>query len=272
MFDPNGRTSGGRVYSGAHVERVYDKYIEDRFLSKKDCKIKNVLIVCHSAGGMSATTLLNDKQKYLLSRIRGVAGTDTFFGHAKNKKVQQVYKRYVVNWVASSQSTGTILSNTTIPKRVSAGHNSHEYTSAAAFPQIISYFDSHMKLYNKNQNKNDKDDKNDNNDNVVDDKEEKEIKETKEKPTFRDESEIEKEENKMDAEPNNVNDDDDTMKDDKDEIVTEKEKEKEKEVEDQCDVDDKGDKEQTDDAGKEKEVDDKSKEEEENNDKMDVDS
>ena len=155
LFDPNGRTDTGRVYSGEHVTYVYDKWVEDMYLSKKDCKIKNVLIVCHSAGGMATTSLLNDKTKYLLPRIRGVAGTDTFFGRASNKQIQEVYKKHIVNWVTSSQPLGTLLSNT-VPKRVSAGHNSHEYTSASAFPQIMSYFDAHLKVH-KMQNVTSKD-------------------------------------------------------------------------------------------------------------------
>ena len=146
LFDPNGRTETGRVYSGEHVTYVYDKWVESMYLNKKDCKIKNVLIVCHSAGGSAATSLLNQKTKYLLPRIRGVAGTDTFFGRGSNKKIQAVFKKYVVNWVTSSQPLGTILSST-VPKRVSAGHNSHEYTSASAFPQIISYFDAQLKMH-----------------------------------------------------------------------------------------------------------------------------
>merc|ERR1712154_236686 len=153
LFDPNGRTDDGRVYSDEHVTYVYDRYIEEPFLSQKDCKIQNVLIICHSAGGMATTRLLNNKTEYLLPRIRGVAGTDTFFGKPLNKEIQEVYNKRIVNWVTSSQPLGTILSNT-VPKRVSAGHQAHEYTSASAFPQIISYFDAMMKMSNQNNNSN----------------------------------------------------------------------------------------------------------------------
>merc|ERR1712154_402920 len=146
LFDPNGRTEQGKVYSDDHVVYVYERYIEEPFLSKKDCKIKNILIICHSAGGMATTRLLNDKTEYLLPRIRGVAGTDTFFGRAQNKEIQEVYKRHIVNWVGSSQDLGTILSET-VPKRVSAGHSAHEYTSASAFPQIMSYFDAMLNMH-----------------------------------------------------------------------------------------------------------------------------
>ncbi len=153
-FDPNGRTERGRVFSDDHVLYVYDRYVEQLYLSKADCLIKNVLIICHSAGGMATTRLLNDKRKYLLPRIRAVAGTDTFFGRAQNKAIQQVYGRSIVNWVTSPQPLGTILSHT-VPKRVSAGHAAHEYTSAAAFPQIMSYFDAMLKSA-QNQPVNDK--------------------------------------------------------------------------------------------------------------------
>ena len=146
LFDPNGRTDKGMIFSDEHVMHVYDKYIEEAFLSKKDCKIKHVLIVCHSAGGIATSRLLNDRTKYLLPRIRGVAGTDTFFSKAKNKNVESVYKKRIVNWVTSTEPLGTILSDTTVPKRVSAGHTAHEYTSASAFKHIMNYFDAMLKM------------------------------------------------------------------------------------------------------------------------------
>ena len=69
LFDPNGRTDHGRVFSDEHVTYVYDKYVEDLYLSKQDSKIENVLIVCHSAGGMATARLLNNKTEYLSTRL-----------------------------------------------------------------------------------------------------------------------------------------------------------------------------------------------------------
>eukprot|EP00484_Ammonia_sp_Unknown_P005013 CAMPEP_0197073814 /NCGR_PEP_ID=MMETSP1384-20130603/210796_1 /TAXON_ID=29189 /ORGANISM="Ammonia sp." /LENGTH=439 /DNA_ID=CAMNT_0042512655 /DNA_START=52 /DNA_END=1371 /DNA_ORIENTATION=+ len=146
LFDPNGRTDSGRVFSDDHVMYVYNRWIEAPYLSQADCKIENVLIVCHSAGGMATTRLLNDKTKHLLPRIRGVAGTDTFFGRAQTKQVQRVYERHIVNYVTSREELGTVLSNT-VPKRLSAGHSAHEYTSASAFAQIFSYFDAMLNVH-----------------------------------------------------------------------------------------------------------------------------
>merc|ERR1719334_1281837 len=37
LFDPNGRTSTGRVFSDEHVSFVYEKYVELPFLSREDC-------------------------------------------------------------------------------------------------------------------------------------------------------------------------------------------------------------------------------------------
>merc|ERR1712129_504236 len=86
--------------------------------------------------------------------IRAVAGTDTFFGKAKNEKIRMFYKQRIVNWVSSTEPTGTILSES-VPKRVSAGHRAHEYTSASAFKHIFNYFDSMLKM-NKMMNVEDK--------------------------------------------------------------------------------------------------------------------
>lgn len=119
LFDPNGRTETGRVYSDEHVAFVYDKYVEEPYLSQADCGIENVFIVCHSAGGMATTRILNERTKYLLPRVRGVAGTDTFFGRASSSNVQKVYRERIVNWVTSREPIGTILGDHT-PKRVSA--------------------------------------------------------------------------------------------------------------------------------------------------------
>ena len=148
LFDPNGRTERGRVYSDEHVAAVYDRYIEQPFLSKADCPIEHVLIVCHSAGGMATTRLLNERTKFLTPRIRGVAGTDTFFGRASTQRVQALYRKHIVNWVTSREPLGTILSES-VPKRVSAGHTAHEYTSAAAMRHIFNFFDAMLTVNGK---------------------------------------------------------------------------------------------------------------------------
>merc|ERR1712228_647734 len=207
LFDPNGRTEKGMIFSDEHVLHVYDKYIEEAFLSKKDCKIKNVLIVCHSAGGIATTHLLNDRTEHLLPRIRAVAGTDTFFGKAKNKKIQNVYKQRIVNWVTSSEPLGTILSES-VPKRVSAGHSAHEYTSASAFKQIMNYFDAMLKM-NKMMN--------------IDDKSLEKNKNEKKKDNEKSEKKEDKEPQCDDKEKN-----DDQPKDKNDDVETNDDKQNEK--------------------------------------------
>eukprot|EP01084_Bolivina_argentea_P088735 160211_1 len=141
--------NGKREYSDNHLLFVYDHYIKP-YLSHTDSSaaiahdtdektnsydpeqvdkntIRNIVIVCHSAAGIATTRLLNER-KCILPYIRGVAGTDVDFGRAKNDETKQVFRKYVINYRASYQDIGTVLSDKDeYPLRVSAGHTKHEY-------------------------------------------------------------------------------------------------------------------------------------------------
>ena len=102
--------------------------------------IESIFIVCHSAGGIATTRLLNVR-KSILPYIVGVAGTDTDFGRPKSDEAKIVFKEKLINFRASYQEKGTVLSaEDEFPKKVSAGHHKHQYTNAAAMDLVFKFF------------------------------------------------------------------------------------------------------------------------------------
>lgn len=110
---------------------------------------KDIAIVAHSAGGYSTMALLkNHYHKELAGRLRSVAFTDAVHdANDASREVLEFLNANAVNWVVAKAPLDT----PEVParhtrnsgcSRVSAGHDTHEYTSAYAIESVWKLIDS----------------------------------------------------------------------------------------------------------------------------------
>eukprot|EP01119_Soliformovum_irregulare_P009878 TRINITY_DN2378_c1_g1_i2.p1 TRINITY_DN2378_c1_g1~~TRINITY_DN2378_c1_g1_i2.p1 ORF type:complete len:528 (-),score=126.03 TRINITY_DN2378_c1_g1_i2:269-1810(-) len=103
---------------------------------------KHIVIVAHSAGGHCTTTLLRDRQKDILPRLKAVAFTDSV--HSISPKdpapVRKFLKSHAKNWVMSSEALDTPCheGGSGCPC-VSSGHEKHEHTSYSAIESVFKF-------------------------------------------------------------------------------------------------------------------------------------
>ncbi|KAF0978941.1 hypothetical protein FDP41_002011 [Naegleria fowleri] len=116
-------------------------YVWDNFIQK--AAAKDIVIVAHSAGGWCTMELLKQRTQSTLSKVRGIAFTDSVHSvySSDPKPVRDFIVDHAVNWVTSDKPCDTVVSR----KRQgaacecrSAGHIKHEHTSEfcreAVFP------------------------------------------------------------------------------------------------------------------------------------------
>ena len=108
--------------------------------------IKNVIILGHSAAGWRVSNLLDIKGKKLIDYVRCVAFTDVHKQQQymkKNSLIKQLYNKAAKNWVSGyvldKLVSGT--KNNSEVEMVGAGHKQHIYTSASAFPSVVSFME-----------------------------------------------------------------------------------------------------------------------------------
>lgn len=159
---------------------MFKKYVIDQIENNQKCKIKNIFIVAHSAGGYCTTNILEAYNEYLYEHqlIKGIAFTDCG-DPGKNwidKKTYKIYKKFGRNWVTSVRDLGELLTQEGTLDRYSSGHTKHEWTSASAYRDIFRFFDKKIDLKvkydypNNNDNNNNNDNGNNNNNTQESDK------------------------------------------------------------------------------------------------------
>lgn len=112
-------------------------------------------VVAHSAGGAQLCGLarhLDDKASDAssseLARIKAVAFTDAV--HMLDKRDSRSLLTWaaatIVDWVASGKPRDTVISGRGRDgiRELSAGHRKHEWTTAAAMPSILAFFEARM--------------------------------------------------------------------------------------------------------------------------------
>lgn len=103
----------------------------------------HIVIVAHSAGGFCTSSLLESEWDALRGRLNAVALTDSFLGGCRNAEIRQFIAKNCINWAASDQPLDTPLRSTG-EKRVSAGHNTHEWTSSACITSVFPWLENQI--------------------------------------------------------------------------------------------------------------------------------
>eukprot|EP01012_Entosiphon_sulcatum_P019104 TRINITY_DN23938_c0_g1_i3.p1 TRINITY_DN23938_c0_g1~~TRINITY_DN23938_c0_g1_i3.p1 ORF type:complete len:351 (-),score=53.69 TRINITY_DN23938_c0_g1_i3:63-1094(-) len=106
-----------------------------------------VVIVAHSYGGINTLALLRDRERQIEPRLKGIALTDAL---QKSKyfttplSVQKIMARTSLNWVASNNPLDSPEPSKFNYKRVSAGHDTHEYTSSACIESVFRWLEEKL--------------------------------------------------------------------------------------------------------------------------------
>lgn len=130
-----------------HTVHVYNNLI-------LPSRAKSVYIVAHSYGGVCTGGLLRDAAAFpdLEKRCVAIAFTDAINTVSRNdgKAVRAFNKERVVNWVASRKPLDTKLGSDSQGgnREVSAGHDTHEWTSASCCSSVFRYFDEAAAKHN----------------------------------------------------------------------------------------------------------------------------
>ena len=108
---------------------------------------KEIVIIAHSAGGYSTLALLSKHHAEILPRLRSVAFTDAVHEVTRDTPtpVLRFLKANAVNWVTAKTPLDTPDKygfRESGCARVSAGHDTHEYTSAYAIESVWRLIDS----------------------------------------------------------------------------------------------------------------------------------
>jgi len=125
---------------GSNSPREHCLYVWDNFVSKSSAEF--IVAVAHSAGGDSIQNVVDARGDETLKRLCGIAFTDSVHSVSSKdaKHVKHFMQKRCRNWVTSKSPL-----DTPIRKRdndclcVSAGHDTHEYTSGTAIESVFRY-------------------------------------------------------------------------------------------------------------------------------------
>eukprot|EP00026_Physarum_polycephalum_P010134 Phypoly_transcript_10285.p1 GENE.Phypoly_transcript_10285~~Phypoly_transcript_10285.p1 ORF type:complete len:331 (+),score=73.34 Phypoly_transcript_10285:209-1201(+) len=117
-------------------------YVWDNFIAKSPAK--KIVIVAHSYGGVVTMNLLFNRAEQVYERVKGIAFTDSV--HSVKSETKKKGSAFLAararNWVKSKKPLDTEiqeLSSIQGCKLVSAGHDTHEYTSGVARPSVFAF-------------------------------------------------------------------------------------------------------------------------------------
>ncbi|KAJ3051011.1 hypothetical protein HK097_008012, partial [Rhizophlyctis rosea] len=125
----------------SHVQYVWQKIVAP-------AKSQEILIVAHSAGGYSTQKLVYAAFKSIKDRVKAIALTDSVHGGLGGfgrDEVDQWWYQHAINWVASSQPLGTMVSKGGDCVCWAAGDNRHEYTTVTAEEEVFAFFSERLK-------------------------------------------------------------------------------------------------------------------------------
>jgi hypothetical protein len=125
---------------GSNSPREHCLYVWDKFVGKSNAEF--VVAVAHSAGGDAIQNVVDTRGEETLKRLCGIAFTDSVHSVSSkdSKHVKHFMQKRCRNWVTSKTSL-----DTPVRKRdhdclcVSAGHDTHEYTSGTAIESVFKF-------------------------------------------------------------------------------------------------------------------------------------
>lgn len=119
-------------------------YVWDNFAAS--AKASKIVIVAHSAGGWCTMTLLNQREKQILPKLKAIAFTDSVSSVLKkdSPKVKDFIRKHAINWVQSDKPLDTPEHSGDGCKCLSSGHHKHEYTSASAIESVFKFLNSKL--------------------------------------------------------------------------------------------------------------------------------
>jgi len=130
---------------GSETPFGHVNYVWDNFIRKSPAK--NIVIVAHSFGGVLASTLLHDKEQEIFGpdkiakKLRAIAFTDSV--HSSNPRwsarIKAFMKTNCKNWAKSDKPLNKELKSVGGCPVVSAGHTTHEYTSAFCMEPLFEF-------------------------------------------------------------------------------------------------------------------------------------
>jgi len=118
-----------------HCLTVYDE-----FVLKAEAKF--IVAVAHSAGGCCITDIVRERIDTVQTKLCGIAFTDSVHsvGSRDPAHVKHIIQKRARNWVTSKAPLDTPCSKGEYDcLRVSAGHDTHEYTSGYAIESVFDY-------------------------------------------------------------------------------------------------------------------------------------
>jgi len=133
--DDKGKTKSipGSENPEDHAVTVWNQLIS------RENNIKDIFIVAHSYGGVVTVDLARQMRRDFLERVSGVFMTDSVhYGLTGRKDLDTKMKDIGVNYVTSQLPLGEpVKASQSDIKRVSAGHDKHEWTSHCAIDEIF---------------------------------------------------------------------------------------------------------------------------------------
>ncbi|CAG8723895.1 9873_t:CDS:2, partial [Ambispora leptoticha] len=121
-------------------------------------KAEKILMVAHSYGGISTTTLLDERKDEFRTRVKVVALTDSVHSAGMvPSHSQEWFRKNTYNWIKSNLPFDTPIKEANRYygcKCVSAGHIKHEYTSGMAIESVFEFLKWGLKKDNKTVNGN----------------------------------------------------------------------------------------------------------------------
>jgi len=108
---------------------------------------KDVVIVAHSYGGCCTMGLVRQRFPEVERRVCAVAFTDAVHDIKPSDEKEHVkfMQRVSVNWLGSKLPLDTPLPSRDGCKRVSAGHETHEFTSGSAQSSVFAFLESSLR-------------------------------------------------------------------------------------------------------------------------------
>lgn len=130
---------------GSESPQEHSQYVYNTFVIPS--KAKKIFIVAHSFGGMCTGALFRNPtiRAHLLEKCVAVAFTDAIndIKASDAPEIKEFYNKKVINWVASKRPLnapeGTHRPTGSI--ECSAGHDTHEWTSACCVVPVFAWFD-----------------------------------------------------------------------------------------------------------------------------------
>jgi len=149
-FLVNGKVDKKRIkyakIPGSESNAAHCLYVWDHFVSRSEAK--TVAAVAHSAGGYCAQMLLEKRGEEVAKRLCGIAFTDSVHPGSQRPLAAHLLQKRCRNWVTSKDPLDT-------PQRksrydclcVSAGHDTHEFTSGIAMGSVFEFLLKRAKIF-----------------------------------------------------------------------------------------------------------------------------